>query len=308
MDLDLWNTFFIICFGIMAVIIIVGNILAISVLLKRRFRKRPHFLLISLAIADLLVGLCAVPIYMSLFTVSKRLMVVIYHCVDMFTGLSSIFTLAVISLERLNAIARPLRHRQLAISSYTIAIATPWILAVIVTSTRVLLGFSIMTIKQFSIVIIISLSTPLLTSCICYYIIWKKQVCRMNNEVLSRREAKLSRTLLLITVLFVLTWLPFQVLNVVLSICVSCERVPGVVVYVIKLLQYSNSFINFFIYCLRMSAYRNAVLLMFPSCKCNQKRRRVPYPLNDKAKGIMLISFKRTVYFTPVPLSAVHDI
>ena len=265
MGLDLWNTVFIVCFGMMAVIIIVGNTLAISVLLKRRFRKRPHFLLISLAIADLLVGLCAMPIYMSLFIVSTRLMVLIYHCVDMFTGLSSIFTLAVISLERLNAIARPLRHRQLTFSSYIIAIATPWILAIIVTSTRVLLGFSIMAIQQFSIVIIISLSTPLLTSCISHYIIWKKQASHMNNEVLScRREAKLSRTLLLITVLFVLTWLPFQVLNIVLAVCISCDTVPGEVVYVVKLLQYSNSFINFFIYCLRMSAYRNASAINVP--------------------------------------------
>ena len=43
----------------------------------------------------------------------------------MITGLSSAFTLTAISLERLHAIARPLRHRPwLTLRSYSIAIAT----------------------------------------------------------------------------------------------------------------------------------------------------------------------------------------
>ena len=46
----------------------------------------------------------------------------VYRSMDLFAGLSSIFTLAAISLERLHAIVRPLRHRQLTLRSYAIAI------------------------------------------------------------------------------------------------------------------------------------------------------------------------------------------
>ena len=172
---------------------------------------------------------------------------------------SSIFTLTVISLERLFAISRPLRHRRLSSHSYAIAIATPWILSLGVTSVRVLQHYSIVTRHQILTVVIISLSTSLLITCTSYCVIWRKWSSRIQNGVRARREARLSKTLFLITGTFVLTWLPFQVLVVVAGVCVPCRKMPIVVVYVIKLLQFSNSFINFLIYCLRMPDYRKAV-------------------------------------------------
>ncbi|XP_074634145.1 uncharacterized protein LOC141892706 [Acropora palmata] len=58
MDFNVWNSFWATCYGVMAFLIIVGNSLTIATLLRKKFRKRPQFLLISLAFADLLVG-CA---------------------------------------------------------------------------------------------------------------------------------------------------------------------------------------------------------------------------------------------------------
>ena len=222
MDFNRWNIFWSFCFGVMASIIIVGNTLSMSILFKRRLRKRSHYLLISLAIADLLVGLFAVPLYMMLFIPRQNVVpILVYDCVDMFTGLTSIFTLGVISLERLNAITRPLRHRQLTSRSYSVAIATPWIVSLIVTLTRVLRHFFIITAEQFVIVIIVSLSTPLLISCIAHCIIWRKQASRIHNEIQARIESKLFGTLLLITAMFVLSWLPFQVLIITIHLCIQ---------------------------------------------------------------------------------------
>ena len=67
MDFNRWNIFWSFCFGVMAFAIIVANTLSISILFKRRLRKRSHYLLISLSIADLSVGLFAIPLYMILF-------------------------------------------------------------------------------------------------------------------------------------------------------------------------------------------------------------------------------------------------
>ena len=223
-------------------------------------------------------------------------MIVAYDCVDMLTGLTSIFTLAVISLERLNAITRPLCHIQLTSHIYIVAIATPWILSLIVTSTRVLQHFLIFTAKQFLIVIIISLSTPLLISCIAHCIIWRKQASRIHNEVQARMEIKLFRTLLLITAIFVLSWLPFQVLTITMHLCITCRRIPVVIIFVAKLLQYSNSFINFVIYCLRMPDYRNALSQMLPNCKCNRNKQRVLYPLVETETGVSLTSYTSTLH------------
>ena len=273
MDINNWNVFWSLCFGLLSFLIIVGNALSISILFRRRLRKRPHFLLISLAFADLLVGLIPVPLYIIIQCSRYRILSLVYKGVDIFAGLSSVFTLAAISLERLHAIARPLRHRQLTLRSYAIAIATPWIFSLIVSLSYLLSVFSVITFLQFFSGIIISLSTSLLVTCISYCIIWRKQVSRIPNEAQTRKNVHLNGTLLLITAIFVLSWLPFQVLAAVLNFCISCRRLNKtliILVYVIKLLHYSNSFMNFLVYCFRMSDYRIALSRMFPKCRCSR--------------------------------------
>jgi len=276
--------------------IIFGNSLSISAFVKRRLRRRSYYLLIDLAVADLLVGLFAIPIYM-MTVISEEALVprLVFDCVDMFTGFSSIFTLAFISLERLHAIARPLRHRQLSSRSYTIAIIAPWILSVAVTSTRLLLGFSIIEIQHFVVVVIISLSTPLLIYCASYAIIWRKHASRPWGIRAAKGEARLSKTLFLITGAFVLTWLPFQMLVIVLNICVPCKTVPPAIVYGIKLLQFANSFINIVIYCLRMQSYRHALYQILARCKWTLARHQELYPLADTSTSITLVSFSSTL-------------
>ena len=270
MDFNDWNLFWSLCFGLLSFLIIIGNALSISILLKRRLRKRPHFLLISLAFADLLVGLIPMPLYiMNQANLLLHTSYWVYLCVDMITGLSSVFTLTAISLERLHAISRPLRHRQLTSRSYAIAIATPWIFSLIVALSYLLSVFSVITNLQFFSGIIISLSTSLLVTCISYFIIWRKQTSRIiPNETQARKDFNLNSTLLLISVIFVFSWLPFHVLNIVSTFCVSCE-IFLVTVYVVKFLQYSNSFMNFLVYCFRMPNYRKALLRMLPKCRCS---------------------------------------
>ena len=269
MDFSKWNVFWSLCFGLLSFLIIVGNALSISILFKRRLRKRPHFLLISLAFADLLVGLIPMPLYIIIQYSRYRILSLVYIRVDIFAGLSSVFTLAAISLERLHAIARPLRHRQLTLRSYAIAIATPWIFSLIVSLSYLLAVFSVITFLQFSYVITISLSTPLLITCISYCIIWRKQSSRIPSEAQARKNVHLNKTLLLITAIFVLSWLPFHLLNIVISFCVSCE-IFSVKVYVMKFLHYSNSFMNFLVYCFRMPDYRKALSRMLHKCRCSR--------------------------------------
>ena len=161
-----WNPFWATCFSVMAFLIIVGNSLTIAILLRKKFRKRPQFLLISLAFADLLVG-CATILYVivqcGFFALSF-----VFNMLDMFAGLSSIFHLAVISLERLHATLRPFRHRQLSLKAYWVAIATPWILS---SSVSVLMKIHGMPF----IIVIICLTTPLLITCFSYLAIWRKR-------------------------------------------------------------------------------------------------------------------------------------
>ena len=131
MDLNQWNPFWTTCFVVMAFLIIVGNSLTISTLLKKKFRKGPHLLLISLAFADLLVG-CTMLLYVvgMVVLLHKPEVIVFTFPVSIFVTVSSILHLPVISLERLHATLRPFRHRRLTWKVYWVAIATPWILSI----------------------------------------------------------------------------------------------------------------------------------------------------------------------------------
>ena len=268
-DFNDWNLYWSLCFGLLSFLIIVGNALSISILFKRRLRKRPHFLLIriSLAFADLLVGLIPVPLFIMMAD-SSIIARFVYRSVDLFAGLSSIFTLAAISLERLHAIVRPLRHRQLTLRSCAIAIATPWILSTIGTSVPV---FPLITYIQTSSVITISLSTPLLITCVSCCIIWRKQASRIRSEVRERKDVHLNKTLLLITAVFVFSCLPFQVLPIVMSFCISCQ-ILHMILYVGKFLQYSDSFMSFLVYCFRMPDFRKALSQMLSQMQCRCSR------------------------------------
>ena len=126
MNFNSWNIEWSLCFGLLATLIVAGNLLTIWIFLKHRLRKRARFLLISLSVADLLVGLLTVPLYIALNTLlGQPYLRVVFALTDISTGIPSIFTLAAISLERMYAIGWPFRHRTLNCRVYIFAIAIP---------------------------------------------------------------------------------------------------------------------------------------------------------------------------------------
>ena len=149
MDFNSWNIFWGICFGVLTTLIIAGNVLTIWIFFKQRRQKRSYSLLISLAVADLLVGIFAVPFYIKTVVSQGYTWYVISIGADVFTGTTSIYTLAVISLERMYAVGWPLRHRTVNYRVYVCAISIPWIIAAIFTTLAVLQIFNIIGREYF---------------------------------------------------------------------------------------------------------------------------------------------------------------
>ena len=207
----------------MAFIIVVGNAISTSILLSKRFRKRPHYLLTSLAIADLVVGLLAVPLYIIVADPEQKILPgVRYDCVDMFTGKSSMFTLAVVSLERLHAIAQPqaidlgsLYHGY----SYSL---DSFIYGHINSGVATFLCLDKEGIRHRCYHQLINATAA---TCFAYCLIWRKQSSSIhNNEVRARNDARRMRTSIIITVTFVFSWPPFEILTIVASLCISCQN------------------------------------------------------------------------------------
>ena len=179
MDFTHWNIFWTVTFSLTALVITAGNLVTIGIFLKRKLRERRHFLLISLAIADMLVGGLSVPLYIAVGIHPKNLLLILsFQCVDVFTGVISIFTLASISLERMHAIAWPFRHRTLTSKFYTCVIGIPWIVGSLGILARVLLHFYMISPLAFFVIINASVSTPLLFTSVAYFVIWRKQRCQ----------------------------------------------------------------------------------------------------------------------------------
>ena len=86
-------------------------------------------MLISLAVGDFLVG-CTIPLYVvGMVVLSHKPEILSFTFpVSMFVTVAPVLHLPVISLERLHAILRSFRHRQLTWKVYSVAIATPWII------------------------------------------------------------------------------------------------------------------------------------------------------------------------------------
>lgn len=287
MDFSRWNFVWASLFAVIAFLAAGGNILTIIIFHEKKLHKRPHFLLISLAVADLLVGLVAVPLYITIMYLdnTSNPLHVIYISFDMFAGFTSIFTLAVIALERMYAIGWPFCHRVLKTQAYDIAIATPWMMAFIVT----IIAYFLRPHPSFPFFIAIFLSTPVVLTCVAYFVLWKKERSRkLRHQVQETKTLKLTKTVVLITAAFALTWLPFQVLNLVFNLCISCRENSTVVVYVIKLLQYGNSVINIVIYPFRDEEYRKSLFKMLSIFKCSCQKKLIR--LSPANMGISVIS------------------
>jgi len=230
-----------------------------------------HFVLISLAVADFLVGLLSVPLYTagnSVFYLRIPYPLWYSEMSDIFTGIASIFALAAISLERMYAIGWPLRHRTLNFRVYIFAIAMPWILAAIFTSITLLAILSAITWENYVCIRASFLSAPLLVMCIAYYVIWKKQKTMIGNQNHVIRETRLAKTLFIITAASLLTWLPLQILLPLLKLG-TFGNWPGynqTVLITIKVLQFSNSLVNVIIHPFRISEFKNALLQMLRCC------------------------------------------
>lgn len=253
----------------------VGNLLTIIIFQKKQLRRRPHFLLISLAVADLLVGLVSIPLFIANNYVESQILFGAFVRVgNMLPGFASIFTLATIALERMYAIGWPFRHRVLKTEAYVVAIATPWLLAMIVAVTGSVLKNALPhESNSYSALLGIFLTLPVILTCLAYLALWMKERSRLRRrQVQENRDVRLTKTVAIITTAFLLTWLPFQILLLGFKLCNSCLEGLFAALYITKLLHYGNSVLNIFIYQVRNEEYRAALFKML-SCVCHQPRR-----------------------------------
>ncbi|KAL9979278.1 hypothetical protein ACROYT_G016922 [Oculina patagonica] len=264
-------------FGVIDVVIIVSNTIAIVVFTRSKLlRKRTNYFLLCLAIADMMVGAISLPLFIHTLVVFARGDVLennnldmISTSLDIYSGFASVFTLTTIALERLYSVALPNWHRTTPAYVYCILISGIWTLAGVPVCIRLLAYKEKVTTGVFNITTSVFFLICLMVICLAYIGIWIKVIQRMHEKTKKtlEKDKRLATTLFLVTAIFVITWLPFQAINIVApKWCEEnngCPKMVFIFAYLTKFLQYTNSFINPIIYTFKMPDFRRVFLGLF---------------------------------------------
>ena len=305
MDFNSWNIFWDICFGVLVTLIIAGNVLTIWIFFKQRRQKRSYSLLISLAVADLLVGIFAVPFCIKAVVSQGYAWFFVSISADIFTGITSIYTLVVISLERMFAVGWPVRHRTVNYRVYVCAISIPWIIAAIFTTLVVLRILNMIGREHFFYCLVLIPGIPLITICVANFVTWKKQKSPFRNQNHIKREVKLAKTLALITRTSLFTWLPFQILNTSIELNITGKfHLFQLTLFIIKFFQFSNSFVNVIIYPFRIPEFKRTLFQILNFCVSPFRRSSTQISSSAGTGSVVsLITFTNSTF----SLSNVHQ-
>ena len=266
-----------------SVAIVIMNFLSIIVFMKNsNLRTRAMYLVINLTVADMFVGVmsftfasfesakCAI---VNIFLTPKERMILVF--LFSWLLLTSLTSIAVISLDRLHATFRPFRHRFITENVYWVTIFVIWVLPAMV-SACVLLFYAFWNEWQWRYF-------PVWESysCLCLFVICVSYFSIVVNFLrgakpqqhgASNRQRKLSVTLFIVTTVSLLMWLPYVI--AALSHLKS-ERLLNS----LGALFFANSFVNVIVYTIRMPEFRKAILELF---KRRQRQNATVIPLHAR--------------------------
>ncbi|KAM9840800.1 trace amine-associated receptor 1-like [Aulostomus maculatus] len=266
--------------GSVSVITVCGNLLIlISIIYFKQLHTPTNYLILSLAVTDLLVGVVAFPVGMK-FTISSCLYKYDVFCnvreiFDVTLSTASVLNLCCISIDRYFVVCQPLRYR----TTITRNVVVIMILVIWSVSVLVAIGFIIAELdreqcgEKCNIDVLLantvgpvfSFYLPLIIM-VCIYVkiflVAQKQArsiqntTRKSGATVSKSERKATKTLAIVMGVFLICWTPFflcfyfQLLNPV--------TVPLPLFEALIWLALSNSMLNPFIYAFFYSWFRSA--------------------------------------------------
>ena len=252
---------------------VILNIITIVVFVKkkRQLQRRSTYLIIHLAIVDLLVGAVSGPlqieIRMSQFcplwnyrrkTVwSNRLSFAFLHLFS-FTSLTNLMA---ISLERLHATFFPFRHRFVRKWVHRAIIIVIWLIAIVREVAQISLEGIASKVVIDTYLYILFYAVSLFVICVSYILITIKVRCSRHPQFYSRskRERKLTGTALIVSLVSLLCFLPAITYLVCHRFSFTCSTNIHIEMAVLVLFL-ANSLVNPIIYALRMPGFREGLL------------------------------------------------
>lgn len=268
---------------IIALFAIFGNGLVVGSFIRHRsLRTFTNYFVVSLAVADMLVGLISIPMWMTslLGANTGPIFLVVYTALDMFAGTTSIMHLMVISLERVYAIMFPVRHRNTNAAVYYVGLVFVWLWPAVMCGVSVPLR----TYNKHLNILIIFIAffvLPLIVILLAYGGIWKTVRSRVMPQASDSGKRSLKRdmrvivTIALVVLFFVISWMPFFIVNLVATYCMDCIRSFSTeLLLFMKFMHFSNSAVNPIVYAVKIPEFRRAFRQLVGLCLCRRRNLR----------------------------------
>ncbi|XP_067117061.1 adenosine receptor A2a-like [Osmerus mordax] len=284
---------------LIAILSTTGNLLVcLAVIRNRKLRTVTNYFLVSLAVADLFVGLLAIPcaVLTGLGIPHHNLPVcLLLLSVLIVLTQSSVLSLLAVAAERYVAILLPLQYQRImSPRNARLALGLTWALALVSGAVPLMgwhdspppSGFCIFTcVVNMSYMVYFNFFGCVLLPLVVMFGIYGRIFITVRQHLRRiadlrglagqgagagarplrmRSERRKATSLFLILFLFMLCWLPLHCINCVLLLCPSCN-VPLPVSLAAILLSHANSALNPLLYAYRMRSFRHTLKMM---CLC----------------------------------------
>ena len=256
-------------------IIVLNSLTVIAFYRNRYLRKQSTYLVISLAVADMLSGVIS-PLDLFYYIgvtcnfwrhYAENWYPIPAVVIFWFLG-CSLTNMTVISLERINATFWPFRHRTIKKSVYWVLIIAVWLTALLFSCALRIIENYAREWDYYYYAWSSFVSICLLVICVSYVFIFVK--LRFGNQPrhhgAANRERKLTVTLFTVTSLSLLMWLPYVItssLSFATDIFSSLSKIASLRLHHGSIvLFYANSFLNPILYTMRMPGFRRALKML----------------------------------------------
>ncbi|XP_020914617.1 alpha-1A adrenergic receptor [Exaiptasia diaphana] len=260
--------------GLLMLATLFGNFLVwASFISFRELRTKCNYFIISLAVADIMVALLAMPFWFILQlepdiedqTALSPASMFFWSCIDIFCGTASIMNLAAVSADRHLAITSPYTYHKALTSFRAIMILCfVWFYA----TTISLLRFAVEAIPNNGYQFLIAFASffvPLMAMLVMYariFAVARRQARLITKNLSYKTDIKAAKTIAVVIGAFVVCWLPFFV--IIIGYAFDKKFLKNMQVYsAIKWMEYLNSCLNPIIYCCLNRTYRGAFKKLF---------------------------------------------
>ena len=258
--------------------IVILNIITIIVFVKQRaLQGRSTYLIIHLAVVDLLVGAFSGPLrienrialFCNLWKYDWETQWLNHTRGVLFIfPVASLLNLAAISLERAHATVCPFRYRHANRRVYVVIIAGIWLLAIGLTLTEQIFYLYLIPVDKVYFSYFFAALFVIFLSYLCIFVKVRCNRHPQHHNAAGQREGRLTYTLFLVTMGSLLTCLPVMIYQGLVSFNNDFfSKVTGKVSFHVDIMMQtlflSNSVINPIIYAQRIPELRAGVSQLF---------------------------------------------